>query len=165
MVPVPPPRVELPSAASLGTPEEGTKKKGRLLVLARAHPKPQQPQKALNGVSNPDLSATNLRPPTRHYPSALLLHGTAAMCILGSMVQLAPKIPCFHLTSLLKVWYLGLKAGRSRATSPLPSAAMGLPVPLCPPDAACSAPLPGCCLRRKTSLPPKVAHYKHIVQT
>lgn len=63
------------------------------------------------------------------------------------------EIPCFRLTSLPKVWDLGLEAGWGRATSPLPSAATGLPVPPCLPNAGCSGPLPGCCLCRKTHTP------------
>lgn len=100
MVPVPPPRVELPSAASVGDASGWGGREVQVVNDSQSPPQAQQPQ----WVSNQDLGATNLPPAP---PQCHRSTGQLQRPCWGT--QHNPEIPRSHLTSLLRVWDLGLE--------------------------------------------------------
>lgn len=141
----------------------GEKREGQVVSAGQSPPQAPAAPKGSHWVSNPDLGATNLHPHPS-LPFSAIAPRDGCNVHAGERGAAGTEILCFHLTSLRKVWDLGLEAGWGRATSPLPSAAMGLPVPPCLRDAVCSTLSPAAASAEKHPPPPKAAHYKRIVQ-
>lgn len=142
MVPVPPPSVELPSAASVGDTRGWGEREGQVVTVGQASAAP----KGSHRVSNPDLGATKPHP-NPSLPFSAIAPWDGCNLHDGQHSTAGTKIPCFHLTLLLKSWDLGPPANPSSALD-----SGGLPVPHCLPAAACFAPL-----HRKTTSPSKAS--------
>lgn len=108
----------------------GGKREEQVVSAGQSPPQAPAAPKGSHWVSNPDLGATSLHPHPSVPFSAIAPRDGCNVCA-GEHGTAGTEIPWVHLTSLLKVWRLGLEAGQGRATSPLPLAAMGLPVPAC----------------------------------